>query len=71
MKSLPDRIIQPRNQGLVSGNLIIISLEMDLSSLITPATIAFSMRKITSELKIFQKVAPDVFSFLAIHNEAE
>ncbi len=40
----------------------ILSLEIDLSSLITMVTIVFSMLKITRGLKIsfFEKLAPDV-----------
>ncbi len=36
----------------------ILSLEMDLSSLITMVTIVFSMLKITSGLKIFFEILP-------------
>ncbi len=42
----------------------ILSLETDLSSLITLATIVFSMLKITRGLKIFWETGPMVHKFL-------
>ncbi len=46
--------------GPVSGKIL--SLETDLSSLITMVTIVFSMLKITRGLKIFEKLAPGLIS---------
>ena len=48
---LISRSVFDKQQGPVSGKIL--SLETDLSSLITLATIVFSMLKITRGLKIF------------------
>ncbi len=51
-------------QGPVSRNIL--SLETDLRSLITMATIVFSMLKITRGPKIFEKLAPGVLDLIKV-----
>ncbi len=49
-------MLKANDQRAVSGKIL--SLESDLSSLITMAAIGFCMLKIGSEFKIFEKLVP-------------